>query len=51
MITDIQPPDLETRVAILQAKAKEEFMNVSDDVLYLLPPISKAISVNLKVLS
>ena len=36
MITDIQPPDLETRVAILQAKAKEEFMNVSDDVLYVI---------------
>lgn len=36
MITDIQPPDLETRVAILQAKAKEEFMNVSDDVLYFI---------------
>ena len=36
MITDISPPDLETRVAILQAKAKEEFMNVSDDVLYFI---------------
>ena len=36
MIPDIQPPDLGPRVAILQAKAKEEFMNVSDDVLYFI---------------
>lgn len=36
MITDISSPDLETRVAILQAKAKEEFMNVSDDVLHFI---------------
>ncbi|MCE5196147.1 MAG: chromosomal replication initiator protein DnaA [Negativicutes bacterium] len=36
MICDIQPPDLETRVAILQAKATEEFMNVPDDVLYFI---------------
>jgi len=33
LITDIQPPDFETRLTILQAKAKQEGMNVSTDVL------------------
>ncbi len=33
LVTDIQPPDLETRVAILQNKAAEENIVVSPDVL------------------
>ncbi len=33
LVTDIQPPDLETRVAILQSKAKQENLTVSQDVL------------------
>ena len=33
LITDVQPPDLETRVAILQKKAASEGFNVSNDVL------------------
>jgi len=33
LVTDIQPPDLETRVAILQNKAAEEKSTVAPDVL------------------
>ena len=33
LITDVQPPDLETRVAILQKKAGAEGLRISNDVL------------------
>ncbi|MBN2406998.1 MAG: chromosomal replication initiator protein DnaA [Elusimicrobia bacterium] len=33
VITDIQPPDLETRIAILKSKAEREHLDVPDDVL------------------
>ncbi len=36
LITDIQPPDVETRIAILQYKAQRENIIVSDDVLFFI---------------
>jgi chromosomal replication initiator protein len=33
LLTDIQPPDLETRIAILRKKAGAENLNMPDDVL------------------
>jgi chromosomal replication initiator protein len=36
LITDVQPPDLETRIAILRKKAQVERLDVSDDVLELI---------------
>jgi chromosomal replication initiator protein len=33
LIADIQPPDLETRLAILQAKSEEDHISVAPDVL------------------
>ncbi|MDR1205398.1 MAG: chromosomal replication initiator protein DnaA [Peptococcaceae bacterium] len=33
LLTDIQPPDLETRIAILRKKSEDESIKISDDVL------------------
>jgi chromosomal replication initiator protein len=36
LITDVQPPDLETRIAILRKKAQMDRLDVPDDVLELI---------------
>jgi chromosomal replication initiator protein len=36
LVTDIQPPDFKTRLAILQAKAKDRGVNIALDVLELI---------------
>lgn len=36
LVTDIQPPDLETRVAILRKKLEREAVRVPDDVLFFI---------------
>jgi len=47
LIADIQPPDLETRIAILRKKAKSENLSISDDVMVL---IAKKIHSNIREL-
>ena len=42
LIADIQPPDFETRVAILKRKAEEEGIEVSDKVIKLLATMIKS---------
>lgn len=36
LIADIQPPELETKIAIIQKKAEIERINISDDIAYYL---------------
>ena len=47
LITDVQPPDLETRIAILRKKAIHERMSASDEVLEF---IASRISTNIREL-
>lgn len=36
LVTDIQPPDFETRIAILSKKAEKESLNIPDPVIYFI---------------
>jgi chromosomal replication initiator protein len=47
LITDIQPPELETRIAILRKKAAQDKLNASDEVLEF---IASKISSNIREL-
>ena len=47
LITDIQPPELETRIAILRKKATQDKLNAPDDVLEY---IASKISTNIREL-
>lgn len=47
LITDIQPPDLETRMAILKKKAENEKVNIPDEVTYF---IATKITANIRKL-
>jgi len=47
LVTDIQPPDLETRIAILRKKAQEAGIQVPDDVIDF---ISQQITANIREL-
>jgi chromosomal replication initiator protein len=47
LVADIQPPDLETRVAILSKKAKSESYNIPDDVFLF---IASKIKTNIREL-
>ncbi|MCD8214495.1 MAG: chromosomal replication initiator protein DnaA [Clostridiales bacterium] len=47
LISDIKPPDLETKIAILQKKAEEKGIYVSDDVLEY---IAKTVNSNIREL-
>jgi chromosomal replication initiator protein len=42
LIADIQPPDFETRIAILRRKAEAEGMDVDDNVLKLIATVIKS---------
>jgi len=41
LITDIQPPDLETRVAILKKKVEKEPVNIPDEVIFFIAQLIK----------
>jgi len=47
LMTDVQPPDLETRIAILRKKAAQERLSVPDDVLEF---IASRITTNIREL-
>lgn len=42
LVTDIQPPDVETRIAILKKKIENESINIPDEVIYFIAEIIKS---------
>ena len=50
MMTDIQPPDFETRVAILRNKAVEEGLTIDEDLLEVINMIAEKIKFNIREL-
>ena len=47
LCVDVQPPDLETRVAILNKKAEEDHLSISNDIIYF---IAENITTNIREL-
>ncbi|MBN3039050.1 MAG: chromosomal replication initiator protein DnaA [Candidatus Omnitrophica bacterium] len=47
LVTDIQPPDFETRIAILKKKSEQNGINVPDDVIYF---IAEKVKLNIREL-
>ncbi|MBU3912224.1 MAG: chromosomal replication initiator protein DnaA [Candidatus Omnitrophica bacterium] len=47
LVTDVQPPDLETRIAILKKKAERNSISLPDDILYF---IAERIKTNIREL-
>lgn len=47
LVTDMQPPDFETRVAILKKKAEEDRLAIPDEVFHM---VAEAIKSNIRVL-
>ncbi len=47
LVTDIQPPDIETRVAILKKKSESSCIFIPDDVVFF---VAEKIKVNIRVL-
>ncbi len=48
ILADIQPPDFETRVAILRHKAEEEGQNLDDDFLQVIDLIAEKVKFNVR---
>ena len=40
LIADIQPPDVETRIAIIEKKPQENSLNVSNDIIYYIASVA-----------
>ena len=50
VLADIQPPDFETRVAILRKKAEQEKIEIDDDFLEVINLIAEKIKLNIREL-